>query len=233
MYSLYIANKNYSSWSLRPWVLMRALDIPFEEHMTYFTTDGKSDHFRTFSPTGKVPCLKFGKQTVWDSLGIVEFLAERHNGVWPTNSPARTWARCVSAEVHSGFTHLRSLCNMNCGLRVKIANWPPELMQDIRRIDALWQEGLREFGGPYLAGSHFTAVDAFFAPIVFRIQTYNLPLSDVAKSYASLMLEQDSMQQWYREALQETVYIQPYEIQSKILGEMVGDERVVGVRLAD
>ena len=116
MYQLYIANKNYSSWSLRPWVLMKTLDIPFAEQLVPFadgTSGASRDRFRAFSPTGKVPCMVDGATAVWESLGIVEYLAERHPGVWPLDPDARTWARCASAEMHAGFTALRSLCTMN------------------------------------------------------------------------------------------------------------------------
>ena len=119
MYELYIANKNYSSWSLRPWVLMRALGIPFDETLVPFLggVGANWDAFRAFSPTGKVPCLRDGDAVVWDSLAIAEYLAERHAGVWPADPRARAWARCAAAEMHSGFPGLRSVCTMNCGVR--------------------------------------------------------------------------------------------------------------------
>src|SRR5690606_38041445 len=101
MYTLFIANKNYSSWSLRPWVLMRELGIPFEERLTPFVEDSNWESFRTFSPNGKVPCLHDGETVVWDSLGITEYLAEHHRSVWPSEGKARAWARCASAEMHS------------------------------------------------------------------------------------------------------------------------------------
>lgn len=225
MYALFVANKNYSSWSLRPWILMRTLGIPFEEHMAYFAPDGDSTHFRRLSPTGKMPCLKEGAQTVWDSLGMVMFLAERHAGVWPAAPGARTWARCASAEMHAGFPHLRQVCSMNCGLRVRLFQRPPELMQELQRLDTLWQEGLRAHGGPFLAGDTFTAVDAFFAPVVFRIQTYHLPLSELSQAYVHWMLSQAEMQAWYTAALQETQRIRPYEAHIEEVGEVLLDER--------
>ena len=162
MYEIYIGNKNYSSWSLRPWVLLRARGIPFVEHVKPFARGSNFESFRAFSPSGKVPCLRDGATVVWDSLGISEFLAERHPGLWPADAAARTWARCASAEMHSGFATLRTICTMNVGVRVKLHAQPPELVADIRRIDELWNEGLARFGGPFLAGPDFSVVAVFF-----------------------------------------------------------------------
>ena len=120
MYDLFIGNKNYSSWSLRPWVLMRELNIPFRENLVPFGGAQNPDAFRGFSPTGKVPCLVDGSITVWDSLAITEYVGERHAGVWPAEAAARAWARCASAEMHSGFFALRNACTMNCGIRVTL-----------------------------------------------------------------------------------------------------------------
>ena len=200
MYQLYIANKNYSSWSLRPWVLMQQLQIPFEEMLVPFAGP---DDFRAFSPTGKVPCLIDGGTVVWDSLAITEYLAERFPEVWPADAAARAWARCAAAEMHSGFSDLRNTCTMNCGVRVRLSAFPASLKSDIARIDALWTEGLVRFGGPFLAGSAFTAVDAFFAPVAFRVQTYGLELSPMARQYAARLLALAPMQTWYVAALSE------------------------------
>ena len=200
MYELFIANKNYSSWSLRPWVLMTALEIPFRETLVPF---GSAD-FRRFSPSGKVPCLVDGGVTVWDSMAITEYLAEQQPSVWPAERTARAWARCAAAEMHSGFNALRSTCTMNCGVRVRIDAWPEAVRQDWARIDALWNEGLARFGGPFLAGAQFTAVDAFFAPVAFRAQTYAAPLSASAQAYVDRLLALPAMQAWYRGALSES-----------------------------
>ncbi len=124
MYELYIGNKNYSSWSLRPWVLLRARGIPFVEHIKPFARGSNFAAFRAFSPSGKVPCLRDGATVVWDSLGISEYLAERHPGLWPADAAARTWARCAAAEMHSGFATLRTICTMNVGLRVQLHTQP-------------------------------------------------------------------------------------------------------------
>jgi len=203
MYELFIANKNYSSWSLRPWLLMTELGIPFQERMQFFINEGSHTAFRRFSPTGKVPCLHAGEFTVWDSLGIVEFLAERHGGVWPSDPAARVWARCAAAEMHAGFGALRSVCSMSVGVKVRLREITPALQADLHRLDELWQQGLTDFGGPFLAGRAFTAVDAFFAPVVFRLQTYGLPVSATARAYAERVAARPGMQRWRREALME------------------------------
>jgi glutathione S-transferase len=160
-YVLHITNKNYSSWSLRPWVLMRALGIAFDEVLHPFTP-GNAPDFRKLSPAGKVPWLVDGDTVVWESLAIAEYLAERHPGIWPAAAAARAWARCAAAEMHSGFTTLRRLHGMNIGVRVAVKQRSPALLADIARIEGLWNEGLARFGGPFLAGAAFTA-DAVYA----------------------------------------------------------------------
>lgn len=197
---LYIANKNYSSWSLRPWVLLRELGIPFDEKLMPFHGGG----FTGFSPSGKVPCLVDDAITVWDSLAIAEYIAEMHPQVWPADKAARAFARCAAAEMHSGFMALRTQCGMNCGVRVKLRRVDDALKNDLARLNALWNDGLQRFGGPFLAGGKFTAADAFFAPVAFRIQTYAPPLDDAANAYARRLLALPSMQDWYRAALAET-----------------------------
>ncbi len=226
MLALYIANKNYSSWSLRPWVLMKELGIPFKEQLVPFLGDGLASGFDRFSPTAKVPCLVDGDATVWDSMAIAEYLAEAYDNVWPADKQARTWARCAAAEMHSGFSQLRNLCSMNCGLRIKLTAYPDGLKADVERIDSLWQEGLGRFGGPFLAGQHFTAVDAFFAPVVFRAQTYGLTLSDPARQYVADMLALPAMQEWYQAALRETWRDEPHEQHAKAAGIWLQDLRV-------
>jgi len=225
MYALYIANKNYSSWSLRPWVLMRALDIPFEERLHRLQQGSCWDHYRTFSPNGRVPCLHDGENVIWDSLAIVEYLAERHPRVWPGEADARAWARCVASEMHSGFSALRGLCPMNCGLRVKLNEIPPALQADLSRVDEIWTEGTRRFGGPYLCGAEFTAADAFFAPVTYRAQTYGLPLSGPAQAYADLVLGHPAMQDWYASALVEPWREENHEAEAQSVGRIVDDHR--------
>lgn len=225
MYTLYIGNKNYSSWSLRPWVLMRELGLPFEEKLVPFVAAGQPSPFVSFSPSGKVPCLVDGPITVWDSLAIAEYLAESHPAVWPDASPARAFARSASAEMHSGYSALRETCGMNCGIRVRLHGVSPALQRDLARLDALWQDGLVRFGGPFLAGGRFTAVDAFFAPVAFRIQTYAPPLSDTARKYAERLLALASMKSWYEAALREPWRDEDHEQETRKHGALIKDHR--------
>lgn len=182
---------------------MRALAIPFEEKVEFFLEGSCWDKFRAFSPNGLVPCLHDDRRVIWESLGIVEYLAERHDGVWPQDDDARAWARCATSEMHAGFSALRSQCPMNCGVRIKLNAITPALGQNLERLDELWNEGLKRFGGPYLAGQSFTAVDAFYAPVAFRVQTFNLELSDTAMAYVQRLLKLDAMRDWYQAALNE------------------------------
>lgn len=225
MYQLYIANKNYSSWSLRPWVLMRELGIAFDERLATFESSGSYSKFRSFSPSGMVPCLQDADTVVWDSLAIAEYLAERHPGVWPVDAKARAWARCAAAEMHSGFGTLRNRCSMNCGIRVRLFETPEALTQDLARLSELWGEGLQRFGGRFLAGERFTAVDAFYAPVAFRIQTYGLELAPHANAYAARLRELPSMQEWYASALAETVRDVPHDEEAKKAGTWLADLR--------
>ncbi|QEI06546.1 glutathione S-transferase family protein [Pigmentiphaga aceris] len=225
MYELIIANKNYSSWSLRPWILLKSQEIPFKETLITFGDGFDDPAFRALSPAGKVPVLIDGPIRVWDSLAIIEYLAERHGGVWPPDVAARAWARSAAAEMHSGFSVLRERCSMSCGIRVKLAEMPEALMQDLQRIEALWAEGLARFGGPFLAGSHFTAVDAFFAPVVFRIQSYGLQPGPAASAYVQTMLAQPAMRDWYDAALAETMRDEAHEISLRAAGTWTEDLR--------
>ncbi len=225
MYVLYIANKNYSSWSLRPWLLMKALAIPFEERLQVFREGSNWDPFRAFSPAGLVPCLHDGPTVVWDSLAIAEYLAERHAGVWPADAPARAFARCAAAEMHSGFPVLRNICTMNCGLRIRLREVSPALQRNLDRIGELWNEGLARFGGPFLAGPAFTAADAFFAPVAFRVQTYDLRLPGAAADYARRLLALPAMQDWYKAALAETWREQAHEAEALDVGTVLADLR--------
>jgi glutathione S-transferase len=225
MYKLYIANKNYSSWSLRPWVLMRELDIAFTEHLIPFGHVSSWDSYRKISPSGKVPSLIDSGNIVWDSLSIVEYLAERHDGVWPVDSSARAWARSAAAEMHSGFAELRSRCSMSCGVRIRLKEIPLGLARDIGRLGGLWNDGLRRFGGPFLSGKAFTAVDAFFTPVAFRIQTYGLPFDTASAAYATRLLELPAMREWYACALKEKERDEPHEVELLQIGSVLQDFR--------
>ncbi len=225
MPTLYIANKNYSSWSLRPWVLLSELGIPFEEKAVVFGQGSNWKAFREFSPNGRVPCLHDGDSVVWDSLAIAEYLAEQHAGVWPADRAARTWARCAAAEMHSAFAVLRDQCGMSCGVRVKLREIGPSLQADIARINELWTQGLERFGGPFLAGKSFTAVDAFYAPVAFRVQTYGLQLGPAAAEYAQRLLALPSMRRWYDAAVKETWRDHAHEEEVLRYGDVIEDVR--------
>jgi glutathione S-transferase len=225
MYTLYIGNKNYSSWSLRPWILLTALDIDFKEVVVPFDDGGSWEKFRHFSPTGLVPCLHDGDVVVWESLSIVEYIAESYGQAWPTDQTARAWARSATAEMHAGFNHLRNECAMTVGLRIRLHRQSAELDRDMTRLAELWQQGLETFGGPFLAGNQFTAVDAFYAPVVFRIQTYGLELPAVAKAYVDHMLDQPAMQKWTAQALAENFREPSHEEEIRACGEWLQDLR--------
>lgn len=223
-YILITANRNYSSWSLRPWVLMKALGIAFDDRIEPFTKPTNYDEFRAFSPTGQVPVLLDGVRTVWDSLGIALYLAERHDGVWPQDQAARAFAMCAVAEMHGGFSALRNDCTMNVGVRVKPRPMRDALLRDVARVREIFEQGLASFGGPWLAGPAFTALDAFFAPVAFRIRTYGL---DVGKGQAWVdhILAHPAMLQWEAEALAETWREVGHEAELAECGEIVADFR--------
>ena len=225
MYTLHIANKNYSSWSLRPWVLMKELGIEFNEQLIVFGDEPTWQAYRRLSPSGKVPCLTDESTTVWDSLAIIEYLAERHEGVWPKDANARAWARCAAAEMHSGFQSLRDICSMNVGLRIRMNTVSEGLQKDVDRFDSLWSHGLQQFGGPFLAGDRFSAVDAFFAPVVYRVRTYGLDLSEGAAAYVERVLALGSMQQWEAESLAEPWRDTEHEDIAFTVGTLLADHR--------
>jgi len=201
-YTLITANRNYSSWSLRPWVLMKARDIPFVDEIVYFEEENY-ERFRAFAPNGQVPCLKDGGRTVWDSLAIAEYLAERHLGCWPENGEARTWARCAAAEMHGGFGPLRNICPMNVGVRATLHKIELPLQRNIDRIGELFAEGLERFGGPWLAGDWFSIVDAFYAPVAFRVRSFGLDIGDAGQGWVERILAHPAMLEWERQALAE------------------------------
>lgn len=225
MLTLHIANKNYSSWSLRPWVLMTALGIPFREEIHPFDGQDNSARFRSFSPSGRVPCLVDGEIVVWDSLAIAEYLAEANPAVWPADKAARAWARCAAAEMHSSFAALRNTCPMNCGVRVELNETLDGLKRDVARIAELWEQGLERFGGPFLAGENFTAVDAFFAPVTFRALSFGLDFGVKGNAYAAMIRDLPAMRDWYDAALAETWRDASHEDEIAAVGEITEDLR--------
>lgn len=223
---LHIANKNYSSWSLRPWLLMRVLGLPFEERLLRFGDEGAWAAFRARVPSAKVPALFDDGRLIWESIAIVEHLAETTPAVWPADPDARAWARSASAEMHAGFATLRQRCGMNLGIRVRLHEWPPALQKDLDRIDALWSEGLARFGGPWLAGPRFSAVDAMYAPVAFRVQTYGLPLSPAGAAWVAGLLAEPAMQEWYAAALAEPFRDAEHDAECRAHGVWTADLRV-------
>lgn len=203
-YILITANRNYSSWSLRPWLLMRAFGIGFEDRVEPFAGADNFDQFRTFAPNGKVPCLHHQGMVIWDSLAIVEYLAEHHSGIWPADPQARAWARCAAAEMHSGFSSLRNICPMSVGVRATLTGISAPLRADVDRICELFTQGLARFGGPWLAGASFSAVDAFFAPVAYRVRSFGLPVDGAAGAWVERMLDHPAMLEWEAAALAET-----------------------------
>lgn len=206
MYRLHIGSKHISSWSLRPWLLMKACGIPFEEVLHHFIDDKEAQRaqWRPFSPTSQVPALHDGGTVVWDSLAIAEYLAERHPHIWPQDAEARAWARSAAAEMHSGFAVMRTVCNFTL-LRADTPAITPGLRRNLERIDALWNEGLGRFGGDFLAAEHFGAVDAFYAPVALRLANHGLEdaLSGAAKAYAQRLLALPAMKEWLSDGLKE------------------------------
>ncbi|AGW88597.1 glutathione S-transferase family protein [Cupriavidus sp. DF5525] len=218
---LIIGNKNYSSWSLRPWLLLRQAGIEFEEVQVRLFTGNFAAEIARYSPAGKVPVLIDGEVTVWDSLAIAEYLAERfpEKNLWPADRAARAVARAVCAEMHSGFGNLRNQLPMNVTAVLPGCGWNVAVQRDVDRIAAIWG-GLRAqhgAAGPFLFGE-FTVADAFFAPVVSRFATYGIHLPDEAeeaKAYADFMLALPTMQEWIVAAREERDFLaddEPYRL---------------------
>jgi len=213
---LVIGNKNYSSWSLRPWMLLRQAGIDFEEIPVRLFTKEFAAEIARYSPAGKVPALIDGDVTVWDSLSICEYVAERFpaKALWPVDAAARAVARSVCAEMHSGFGDLRSQMPMNVTAILPGLGWNVAVQRDIDRIAAIWTDLRTRHGasGPFLFGS-FTIADAFYAPVVSRFATYGVHLPEVAKAYADFVLALPVMQEWVAAAREERDFVpsdEPY-----------------------
>lgn len=223
-YTLITANRNYSSWSLRPWVLMKALGIKFEDRLEPFAKPDNYDDFRAFSPTGQVPVLLDGERTVWDSLGIALYLADRHPEVWPQDEEARAFAQAIVAEMHGGFGALRGDCTMNVGVRVAPKPMSQALARNVARIREIFETGLARFGGPWLAGERFTAADAFYAPVAFRIRTYGLDVGG-GQTWVDRVLAHPAMREWEAQALAETWREESHEAELAAAGTVTADYR--------
>jgi glutathione S-transferase len=227
MYKLITANRNYSSWSLRPWVLMRTLGIDFADEQVTFAGLDNYDEFRRFAPNGMVPVLVDGERTIWDSLAIMLYLADRHDGVWPADEAAKAWAQCVACEMHSGFAALRSDCTMNVGVRVRRNPDSDALRRDMARIAEIFEEGLGRFGGPFLAGAAFTAADAFFTPVAFRVRTYDIPLGPLGRDWIRRLLDLPAMREWEEAALADSYRELGHEVELGRAGTIIEDHRAV------
>ena len=196
---LVIGNKNYSSWSLRPWLLMKEAGIDFDEHRIVLDTPTTRQEIAAFTDSGRVPVLQLGDLRVWDSLAICETVAERwsEKQLWPANADERAHARAISAEMHSGFPYLRECMPMNCRAMGRIVAIPDELGADIDRIIAIWSECHKHYGdrGGWLFGD-FSVADAMFAPVVLRLRTYGINLPESAGYYPHRLLESAALQNW-------------------------------------
>jgi glutathione S-transferase len=211
---LIIGNKNYSSWSLRPWIAMKVAGIPFEEELIPLYEPGSRERVLRYSPTGKVPVLIDGDIRVWESLAILEYLAEQFPdaGLWPADSTARTHARTISSEMHAGFAPLRRNCPMNMWAPAAKRDKPAEVYDDARRIDALWTECRQRFGknGPFLFGA-FSAADAMYAPVVSRFHTYGIDVGPASRAYMEAVMALPAWSEWRAAALKEPWVMQGNE----------------------
>jgi glutathione S-transferase len=212
---LIIGNKNYSSWSMRPWLALRANQIAFEEiFIPLYTGDSDKKRILDFTQSGKVPALLDGDVTIWDSLAIIEYAAERfpQTRLWPEDRASRAHARSISAEMHSGFVALRNECGMNLHRPVGAVTLSAAARADIARIQQIWIECRERYGksGPFLFGG-FGGADAMFAPVVHRFRTYAIEVAPEARRYMDTMMALPAFQEWTRAGLAETLVIEKFE----------------------
>jgi glutathione S-transferase len=212
--TLIIGNKNYSSWSLRPWIAMTVAGIAFEEKVIPLYEPGSREQVLAYSPAGKVPVLLDGDVAIWESLAILEYLAEKfpQSRLWPADAHTRAHARAVANEMHGGFLALRKACPMNMWLPVKPRPVPDDAMDNVRRIDALWSDCRARFGqgGPFLFGA-FGAADAMYAPVVSRLHSYGIELSAPARVYMDAVMALPAWDAWREAALKEPWVMQGNE----------------------
>jgi glutathione S-transferase len=196
---LILGNKNYSSWSLRPWIAMRHTGMTFEEEVIPLYEPGSSEKVRRYSPAGKVPILLDGDMAIWESLAILEHLAEKFPkaALWPADEKARAHGRAISAEMHAGFSALRRHCPMNMRRRRRKLALTPEVAEDVRRIEAIWTECRDRFGdaGPFLLGP-FSIADAMYAPVVSRFFSYDIGVAAAAEAYMATMMSLPAWKEW-------------------------------------
>jgi len=203
---LIIGNKNYSSWSLRPWIAMTAAGIPFEETVIPLYEPGSAEAILRHSPAGKVPVLIDGGIHVWESLAILDYLAELYPdaGLWPDDRAARALARSIASEMHAGFLPLRRACPMNFWLVPKPRPIPGDATANVRRIDAIWSGCVQRYGGPFLFGPRFGAADAMYAPVVARFFNYGVAVTPPARAYMQAVMTTPAWLAWRVAALRET-----------------------------
>ena len=205
---LFIGNKVYSSWSLRPWIVMKAKGIAFQETLVQLRADDTPERIGKVSPSGKVPCLVDGDVTVWESLAIMEYLAETFpdKGIWPKEPRARAHARAISSEMHAGFQALRNHCPMTITQRFKAKPLPADVQANVTRITAIWNEARTTFGanagGPFLYGE-FSAADGMYAPVVSRFHTYSIAVDPVSQAYSDAVRAHPAYKAWVSEAAAE------------------------------
>jgi glutathione S-transferase len=213
-FTIYIANKNYSSWSLRGWLILKHTGAPFVEEVIPLEEAATRPAILRHSPSGRLPALHDGKLVIWDSLAVGEYLAERFLDarLWPAASSARAMARSASAEMHSGFAAMRAHLPMNIRSSFPNRGVTPEVLADINRITALWRDCRKRFGegGDFLFGS-FTIADAMYAPVVSRFRTYKIELDEESQRYADTVWALPSMQEWATAARNEPMVIEKYE----------------------
>jgi glutathione S-transferase len=210
-----VGNKNYSSWSMRGWLMLKKTGQPFEELVIGLDRPDTAENIKKYSPSGRVPVLLSGDLAVWDSLAIGEYLAETYPAanLWPQDAEARAVARSISAEMHAGFVALRTHCPMKMKERIQ-QDTPQEALDDAARVRAIWASTRERHGsgGPFLFGG-FTIADAMFAPVVSRFRTYGLPLTGPAAAYAEAVWNDPDFQTWYEAARSETLRVPKYEDQ--------------------
>ena len=211
---LVVANKAYSSWSLRPWMLLAQFKIPFEEVVIPMDQPDTLTTMLTYAPTGKCPSLHDGKISVWESLAIIEYVAEAYpeKAIWPRGKAARAHARSLSNEMHASFTALRQACPTNFRREPKAIAFSKEVRSDIARIEAAWAEARERFGkaGPFLYG-RFSAADAMFAPVVNRFHVYEAPVGKATRAYMDTIMALASWKAWIADGLAEPWRIDRYE----------------------
>lgn len=206
---LYIGNKNYSSWSMRPWLALKWGAVAFEERIIPLGGPGygksKIAGILAVSPSGRVPALEMDGVTVWDSLAICEWAAERAPSLWPADATVRAVARSAAAEMHSGFAALRRDGSMNVRRRAGRRDWPDDTRADIARLEELWSHLRKTYGagGPFLFGARSIA-DAFYAPVATRLRTYDVDVSPVARAYCDAIFADDAFRAWEADAVAET-----------------------------